>query len=465
MENEKKAGRARLGSRLGFILLSAGCAIGMGNVWRFPYITGQYGGGAFVLLYLVFLVIMGVPIMTMEFSMGRASQKSPICLYDALEKPKQKWHIHGWASFIGLVVLMMFYTVVAGWMLYYMKALALGDFVGMTNEQISSQFGEMLSNPWAMLLCMSIVVVSGFLINSFGVQKGLERVTKIMMLALFAVMGILVVQGLTLDGAGEGLKFYLVPDFNKMAEAGIFNVVSAAMLQALFTLSLGIGSMAIFGSYIDKDRALLGESVNIAVLDTLVALMAGLIIFPACFTYNGGETAGGPGLIFQVLPQIFNNMPLGRLWGTLFFLFMTFAALSTVLAVFEAILACVMEKFGWSRKKACIICGVGMFVLSLPCLFGYNLLSGIAPLGKDIQSWEDFLVSYVLLPLGSLTYVLFCTNEKHGWGFENFMNEANQGKGMKVKRWMRTYMKYVLPIIMLVVFVFGLNEFFAWWQL
>lgn len=465
MKEVKQAsgGRERLGSRLGFILLSAGCAIGVGNVWRFPYITGQYGGGAFVLLYLIFLVIMGIPIMAMEFSLGRASQKSPICLYDGLQKPKQKWHIHGWASFIGLVVLMMFYTVVAGWMLYYFKAMAFGDFVGMTNQQVEGEFGAMLSNPWAMLICTVIVVVAGFLVNSFGVQKGLERVTKIMMIALFLLMVVLVVYSCTLDGAGEGLKFYLIPDFAKMGEAGIFNVISAAMLQALFTLSLGIGSMAIFGSYIGKERSLLGESVNVAVLDTIVAIMAGLIIFPACFTYNGGQTSGGPGLIFQVLPQIFNNMPLGRLWGSLFFVFMTFAALSTVLAVFEAILACVIEKFGWSRRKACIICGIGMLVLSLPCLFGYNLLSGFAPLGKDIQSWEDFLVSYVLLPLGSLTYVIFCTNKRFGWGFDNFMQEANQGKGLKVKRWMRVYLTYVLPVIMLFVFVMGLNEFFGWW--
>lgn len=458
-----KSGRERLGSRLGFILLSAGCAIGMGNVWRFPYITGQYGGGAFVLLYLIFLAIMGIPVMTMEFSLGRASQKSPLCVYDGLQKPKQKWHIHGWASFIGMIVLMMFYTVVAGWMLYYFKAMVFGDFEGMTNAEIEGQFGVMLSNPWAMMICLAIVVVAGFLINSFGVQKGLERVTKVMMIALLALMVVLVGHSFTLEGAGEGLKFYLIPDFGKMMDAGIFNVIAAAMLQALFTLSLGIGSMAIFGSYIGKDRALLGEAVNVAVLDTMVAIMAGLIIFPACFTYNNGQTAGGPGLIFQVLPQIFANMPLGRLWGSLFFVFMTFAALSTVLAVFEAILACVIEKFGWSRKKACIICGVGMFLLSLPCLFGYNLLAGFAPLGKDIQSWEDFLVSYVLLPLGSLVYVLFCTNKRFGWGFDNFENEANQGKGLKVKKWMKGYMQYVLPVIMLVVFVFGLNEFFGWW--
>ena len=459
----KNSGRERLGSRLGFILISAGCAIGMGNVWRFPYITGQYGGGAFVALYLIFLVLMGIPIMTMELSMGRASQKSPLCLYDSLQRPKQKWHIHGWASFIGMVVLMMFYTVVAGWMLYYVKAMAFGDFVGATNQEIKGAFGTLLSNPWAMLICTAIVVVIGFLVNSFGVQKGLERVTKIMMLALFGLMAVLTVRALTLSGAGEGIRFYLVPDLGKMAEAGILNVIAAAMLQALFTLSLGIGSMAIFGSYIGKDRSLLGESVTIASLDTLVAIIAGLIIFPACFTYNGGETAGGPGLIFQVLPQIFSDMPLGRVWGTTFFIFMSFAALSTVFAVFEAILACVVEKLGWSRKKACIICGVGIMILSLPCIFGYNLLAGIAPLGKDIQSWEDFLVSYLLLPLGSLTYILFCTSKRFGWGLEAFEKEANQGKGLKVKRWMRGYMKYVLPVLILVIFVFGLNDFFAWW--
>lgn len=357
----------------------------------------------------------------------------------------------------------MFYTVVAGWMLYYVKAMAFGDFVGATNAEIQSGFGKMLSNPWAMLICTLIVVVLGFLVNSFGVQKGLERVTKIMMVALFALMGVLMVHAFTLDGAGEGIRFYLVPNFEKMAEAGIFNVISAAMLQALFTLSLGIGSMAIFGSYIDKDRSLLGESVTIASLDTTVAIIAGLIIFPACFTYNGGETAGGPGLIFQVLPQIFSDMPLGRVWGTIFFVFMSFAALSTVFAVFEAILACVAEKFGWSRKKACIICGIGMLILSLPCIFGYNLLAGFAPLGKDIQSWEDFLVSYVLLPLGSLTYIVFCTNKRFGWGFDKFAEEANQGKGLKVKKWMRGYMKYVLPVLLLVIFVFGLNEFFGFW--
>ena len=459
----ESTGRERLGSRLGFILISAGCAIGMGNVWRFPYITGQYGGGAFVALYLIFLVMLGIPVMTMELSMGRASQKSPLCLYDSLQRPKQKWHIHGWASFIGLVVLMMFYTVVAGWMLYYVKAMALGDFVGATNQEIKGAFGTLLSNPWAMLLCTAIVVVIGFLVNSFGVQKGLERVTKILMLALFGLMAVLTVHALTLSGAGEGIRFYLVPDLGKMAEAGILNVIAAAMLQALFTLSLGIGSMAIFGSYIGKDRSLLGESVTIASLDTLVAIIAGLIIFPACFTYNGGETSGGPGLIFQVLPQIFSDMPLGRVWGTIFFVFMSFAALSTVFAVFEAILACVVEKLGWSRKKACIVCGIGIMILSLPCIFGYNLLAGVAPLGKDIQSWEDFLVSYVLLPLGSLTYILFCTSKRFGWGFDAFENEANQGKGLKVKKWMKGYMKYVLPVLLLVIFVFGLNDFFAWW--
>ena len=464
MKEVKQAsgGRERLGSRLGFILLSAGCAIGVGNVWRFPYITGQYGGGAFVLLYLIFLVIMGIPIMAMEFSLGRASQKSPICLYDGLQKPKQKWHIHGWASFIGLVVLMMFYTVVAGWMLYYFKAMAFGDFVGMTNQQVEGEFGTMLSNPWAMLICTVIVVVAGFLVNSFGVQKGLERVTKIMMIALFLLMIVLVVYSCTLDGAGEGLKFYLIPDFAKMGEAGIFNVISAAMLQALFTLSLGIGSMAIFGSYIGKERSLLGESITVAVLDTFVAFMSGLIIFPACFAFNGGQTDAGPSLIFVTLPSVFNNMPFGRVIGALFFVFLLFAAFSTVIGVFEVIIASTCELFGWSRKKACLINGGLMLALCLPCIFGFNLLSGFAPLGKNIMDWEDFLVSNICLPLGALTFTLFCVLKSGiGWGWDNFVEEANAGKGMKVKKWMRPYMTFVLPVLVIILFVVGILQTFG----
>ena len=457
MENNQQ--RAKLGSRLGFILLSAGCAIGVGHVWKFPWMVGQYGGGIFVLIYLLFLAIMGVPIMTMEFSLGRASKKSPVCMYNSLPG-KRAFRAHGWASFIGMYVLMAFYTVVAGWMLYYFFNTASGKFENMGAE-VSSAFGNMLADPLSMTICMVIVVAVGFLVNSFGVEKGLERVTKVMMIALLMLMLVLAGYCSTLDGAGEGLRFYLVPDVSKMLEVGIMNVISAAMLQALFTLSLGMGAMAIFGSYIGRERSLLGESVNIALLDTFVAIVAGFIIFPACFTYSNGVTTSGPGLIFSVLPSIFNNMPLGRLWGSLFFIFLTFAALSTILAVFEGIIACSIDKFKWSRKKACLINGGVLLVISMPCILGFNLLSDFAPLGKGVLDWEDFLVSYLLLPLGSLAYVLFCTNKKIGWGFDGFALEANLGKGLKVKKWMYGYMKYALPVIMITVFVFGLMSFFG----
>ncbi len=421
--------------------------------------VGQYGGGIFVLVYLLFLVIMGLPIMTMEFSIGRASQRSPICQYDSLPGHKA-FRAHGYVSFAGLVVLMMFYTVVAGWMLYYFKGTAFGDFAAM-GESVSDSFGNMLSDPISMIICMIIIVAAGFLVNSFGVQKGLERVTKVMMIALFVLMIGIAVYCCTLDNAAEGLKFYLVPNVDRLKEAGVMNVVSGAMLQALFTLSLGMGSMAIFGSYIDKDRSLLGESLNIAVLDTVVAVISGLIIFPACFTYNGGQTTAGPALIFEVLPKIFNNMPAGRLVGSLFFIFLSFAAFSTVLAVFEGIIACTTEKFGWSRIKACVIDGIALLLLSLPCIFGYNIWSAFSPLGKTVLDWEDFFVSNLVLPLGSLVYVIYCTNRRIGWGFDNLLEEANQGKGLKLKKWMQPYMTYVLPVIMLIVFIFGLRSFFA----
>ncbi len=458
MENKHQT-RARLGSRLGFILLSAGCAIGVGNVWKFPWMVGQNGGGIFVLIYLVFLVILGLPIMTMEFSVGRASQKSPICQYDPLPGHKA-FKAHGYASFIGLYVLMMFYTVVSGWILYYFFNTANGTFEAM-GDKVSGSLDQLFADPLSMTVCMVIVVVAGFLVNSFGVQKGLERVTKVMMIALFVLMIGIAIYCCTLENAAEGLAFYLVPDMDKFVEAGVINVISGAMLQALFTLSLGMGSMAIFGSYIGKDRSLLGESVNVAVLDTTVAVISGLIIFPACFTYNGGQTTAGPALIFSILPSIFNNMPFGRVIGSLFFVFLTFAAFSTVLAVFEGIIACTTDKFGWSRRKACLINGALILVLSLPCIFGFNLWADFAPLGKGILDWEDFIVSNLVLPLGSIVYIIFCTNKKFGWGFENFTNEANQGKGLKVKKWMYGYMKYVLPVIMFVVFVFGLLSFFG----
>lgn len=448
--------RERLGSRLGFILLSAGCAIGIGNVWKFPYMVGQYGGGAFVVLYLFFLLIFGLPIMTVEFALGRASQKSPVHLYQALEKPGQKWHIHGYVAMIGNYLLMMFYTTVAGWMVYYFVATARGDFVGADTAAVQGIFGQLMASPGQMVLFMVIIVIAGFAVCSIGLQKGLERVTKVMMLALLAIMVVLAVNSILLDGGEEGLAFYLKPDLQRMMEIGIGEVALGAMTQSFFTLSLGIGSMAIFGSYLGKDRSLLGEAVNVAVLDTFVAIVSGLIIFPACFAY-GVSPDSGPPLIFVTLPNIFNNMPMGQLWGSLFFIFLTFAAFSTVLAVFENILACCMDVFGWSRKKACAINLILMIVLSLPCALGFNLLSGIQPMGagSTIMDLEDFIVSNLMLPLGSLVFLLFVTT-RYGWGWGNFVEEANQGKGLKVANWMRGYMTWILPIIVLIVFVMGL---------
>lgn len=452
--------RERLGSRLGFILLSAGCAIGIGNVWKFPYIVGQYGGGMFVLIYLFFLLILGIPVMTMEFSLGRASQKSPARLYQALEPKGTKWHLHGYLAIIGLYLLMMFYTSVSGWMIQYFVSTAKGDFEGLDAQGVGDHFNNMLGDGTTMIIYMLIVVAVGFLVCSLGLKNGLERITKFMMIALLVIMLVLAVNSIFMSGGAEGLSFYLVPDFQKMAKAGIGNVIVAAMNQAFFTLSLGIGAMAIFGSYIGKERSLMGESVNVALLDTFVAFVSGLIIFPACFA-NGVEPDSGPGLIFITLPNIFNNMPMGRLWGSLFFVFMSFASLSTIFAVFEGIIASTMDITGWSRKKSCLINGIAMFVLSLPCVLGFNLLGGIQPFGEgsNIMDFEDFLVSNIILPLGSLLFVLFCVSKK-GWGWDNFVNESNKGKGIKVKKFMRPYMTYVLPVIILIVFVVGLINFF-----
>jgi len=452
--------RERLGSRIGFILLSAGCAIGIGNVWKFPYMAGQYGGGFFVLIYLAFLLIMGIPVMTMEFSLGRASQRSIISMYDELT-PKKAWKAHSWASLAGNYLLMMFYTAVTGWFVQYFVKTGLGAFSGLNPEGVSEMYGQMMGNPVEMMIYTFIVIILGFFVCSFSLQKGLERVTKIMMTALIVIMFGLAINSFFLDGAAEGLSFYLKPDFQKMKEIGIGNVIVGAMNQAFFTLSLGIGSMAIFGSYLKKDRALMGESINVAVLDTVVALTSGLIIFPACFTY-GVEVNAGPPLIFETLPNIFNNLPGGRIIGTLFFLFLVFAAFSTVLAVFENIIACCMDKFGWSRKKACLINCLAMLVLCLPCILGFNVLSGIAPLGEGtvIMDAEDFIVSNILLPLGSLVMVLFCTLRKGGWGWQKFTEEANTGKGAKVKNWMRFYCTYILPVIIFVFFVIGVINFF-----
>lgn len=448
--------REKLGSRLGFILLSAGCAIGIGNVWKFPYMVGQYGGGAFVLIYLFFLVILGIPVMTMEFSMGRASQKSPAKLYQQLEPKGSKWHFHSYFAIAGNYLLMMFYTTVAGWMINYFVSTASGKFKGATPQEVEGLFSQMLGDPVSSVIYMAIVVVFGFFVCSFSLQKGLERITKVMMLMLLGIMVVLAINSIFTDGGQAGLKFYLLPDFNRMKEIGVGNVIVGAMNQAFFTLSLGIGAMAIFGSYINKERSLLGESVNVAVLDTLVAFCSGLIIFPACFSYNV-EVTSGPSLIFITLPNIFNNMPLGRLWGTLFFVFMSFAALSTVLAVFENIISCTMDLFGFSRKKASLINCLLMLVLSLPCALGYNVLSAFAPLGDGttVLDLEDFIVSNILLPGGSLIFVLFCVS-RYGWGWDNFVNEANSGKGMKIKKWMRPYMTYVLPIIVAIILILGL---------
>lgn len=448
--------REKLASRLGFILLSAGCAIGIGNVWKFPYVVGQYGGGAFVLFYLLFLLIFGVPILTMEFSMGRAAQKSPVKLYQVLQKSNHKWHIHGYVCMFANYLLMMFYTVVTGWMLYYLYASITGLYIGLDSNQTVSFFTNMLLDYKAMLICTITVIISGFLIISVGLVKGLEKVTKVMMVLLIVLMLTLAINSIFLKGGMEGLIFYLKPDFNKVKEIGILNVIIRAMTQSFFTLSLGIGAMAIFGSYIDKKHSLLNESVNVAVLDTFVALCSGLIIFPACFAYNINVDSG-PSLLFITLPNVFNNLVAGRLWGSLFFLFMLFAAYSTVLAVFENIISCCMDLFKISRKKACYINMILLIVLSLPCALGFNLLSNIQPLGvgSTILDLEDYLVSNILLPLGSLIFLIFCTS-KYGWGYDNFTQEANTGKGMKLQKWMKFYLKYVLPILLIVVFILGL---------
>ena len=452
--------RETLKSRLGFILLSAGCAIGIGNVWKFPYIAGQGGGGAFVLFYLIFLVILGLPIMTMEFAVGRASRKSPVRAYQALEKPGQKWHIHGYFTLIGCYLLMMFYTTVAGWMLHYFYMTAVGKLAGLNAEQVAGKFTEMLASPATMTFWMVFVVVVSILVCAKGLQSGLERVTKGMMIALLLIMVVLAVNSLFMPGAKEGLSFFLVPDFARMQEVGVVNTLVSAMNQAFFTLSLGIGAMSIFGSYIGKEHSLLGESVRIVVLDTFVAITAGLIIFPACFTYHVDQTSG-PSLIFITLPNIFTNMSMGRLWGSLFFLFMAFAAMSTVLAVFENIICCGMELTGCSRKKSSLVNLVLIILLSMPCVLGYNLWAwdGFAVFGGAVLDVEDFLVSNLFLPLGSLVYLLFCVT-RYGWGWQNYKKEVNTGKGLKVQDWMRGYLTYVLPLIVVFIFAFGLYDKF-----
>ena len=452
--------RENLKSRLGFILLSAGCAIGIGNVWRFPYIVGNYGGGIFVLFYLSFLALIGIPVLTIEFSIGRASQKSTAKAYQELEPRGTKWHLHSNFAIAGNYILLMFYTTVAGWMLYYFYKFAVGGFVGLDTANVKNTFNNLLASPATMTFWMLVVVVLGFGVCSLGLQKGVEKITKVMMTALLGLIIILAIHAVRLDGGIDGVKFYLLPNFEKIQEVGFFKLITTAMNQAFFTLSIGMGSMMIFGSYIDKSRTLLGESINIALLDTFVAIIAGLIIFPSCFAFNV-EPDSGPSLIFITLPNVFTSMKGGRIWGSLFFLFMTFAAFSTVIALFENILTCCVEKFNITRKKAVLIKKIIISVLSLPCVFGFNILSSLHPLGGEstILDFEDFLVSNLILPAGSLVYLFFCIS-KRGWGFDNYLKEANTGVGPKIPRWIKPYYKYVMPIIMLILLVQGIVNTF-----
>ena len=444
-------------SRLGFILISAGCAIGIGNVWKFPYVAGQNGGGFFVLFYLFFLVAVGVPVLTMEFAVGRASGKSVIRGYEALEPKKSKWHLHGYAALFGNYMLMMFYTTVAGWMISYFYRFLINDFKGLDTKGVTDKFSHMLSDPKGMTFWMAVIVIMGFVICSFGLQAGVEKISKPMMLGLLALIVVLAVNSILLPDGTSGLKFYLIPDWKKVEEVGLFNVIIAAMNQAFFTLSLGIGAMEIFGSYMGKDHTLFGESMRIAALDTFVAIMSGLIIFPACFAY-GINPGAGPALIFITLPNVFIQMPGGRIWGTFFFLFMTFAAFSTIIAVFENIIACCMDKWNLSRKKSALINGVIILVASLPAVFGYNIWSSFQPrgAGSTVLDLEDFIVSNLLLPGGSLIFLLFCVT-KWGWGFDKYLEETNTGAGVKFPRALRGYVTFVLPVIILVILVLGLR--------
>ena len=447
--------RESFGSRLGFILVSAGCAIGIGNVWKFPYVAGANGGGLFVLFYLIFLLIMGVPVLTMELAVGRAGRQSSVGSYKALEKKGSKWHLHGWICLLGCTILMLYYTTVSGWMLGYFCKYVGGTFRGVAPEQTGSIFTAMLADPMEMILWMGITVVAGFVVVSFGLQKGLERINKVMMIGLLCLIVVLAVYNLTLPGAIEGLKFYLLPDFKRAMDQGIGNVITAAMNQAFFTLSLGIGAMEIFGSYMSKDRSITGEAVRICCLDSFVALMAGLIIFPACFAFNVQPDAG-PSLIFVTLPHVFADMAGGQLWGCLFFLFMIFASFSTVTAVFENIIAGCMDNFGWSRKKSVVICGVVVLLGSLPALLGYNVLQNVRPIaGMDILDSEDFIVSNLLLPIGSLIFLLFCVT-RFGWGFDNYLAEANTGKGLKMSKKFRVYFQFILPALIVIILANGL---------
>lgn len=449
--------RENFKSRLGFILISAGCAVGIGNVWKFPYVTGQNGGGIFVLFYLFFLITVGVPVLTMEFAVGRASRKSIVSCYQELEKPGNKWHLHGNVALIGNYLLMMFYTTVAGWMLSYFYRFLKGEFVGVDTTQVKDIFNGMLQDPIGLTFWMAVIVVAGFLICSFGLQSGVEKISKPMMLCLLGLIVILAVNSILLDGGMEGLKFYLIPDWKRVEEVGLFQVLIAALNQAFFTLSIGMGSMEIFGSYMDKKHTLLGESLQIAILDTFVAVVSGLIIFPACFAY-GVDPGAGPELIFITLPNVFSAMPGGKIWGSLFFMFMTFASFSTIIAVFENIIACWIDKWNISRRKAAVFNGIIILIASMPCVLGFNVWSDFQPkgTGSTVLDLEDFLVSNLLLPIGSLIFLLFCTR-KWGWGYDNYLKEVNTGVGIKLPRWLKGYVSYIIPCIILLILFMGLQ--------
>ena len=444
-------------SRLGFILISAGCAVGIGNVWKFPYVTGQNGGGIFVLFYLLFLIVVGVPVLTMEFAVGRASKKSVVGCYQELEKKGSKWHLHGYVALFGNYVLMMFYTTVSGWMLSYFYRFLRNDFKGLGPEAVAGEFSGMLADPYGMAFWMAVIVIVGFLICSFGLQAGVEKISKPMMIGLLLLIVVLAFHSIALDGGMEGLKFYLVPDWGKVEKSGLVNVIIAAMNQAFFTLSLGIGAMEIFGSYMSREHTLLGESLRIAVLDTFVAIVSGLIIFPACFAY-GVDPGAGPELIFITLPNVFSSMPGGNLWGSLFFLFMTFASFSTIIAVFENIIACCMDKWKISRRKASVINGILLLIASLPCVLGYNVWSSFQPrgAGSAVLDLEDFIVSNLLLPAGSLIFLLFCVT-RWGWGFDRYLEEANAGAGMKIPKFLKGYVTWVIPCVIVIILIMGLK--------
>ena len=444
-------------SRLGFILISAGCAVGIGNVWKFPYVTGQNGGGIFVLFYLLFLIVVGVPVLTMEFAVGRASQKSVVGCYQELEKKGSKWHLHGYVALFGNYMLMMFYTTVSGWMLSYFYRFLRNDFKGLGPEAVAEEFSGMLADPYGMAFWMAVIVIGGFLICSFGLQAGVEKISKPMMIGLLLLIVVLAFHSIALDGGMEGLKFYLVPDWGKVEKSGLVNVIIAAMNQAFFTLSLGIGAMEIFGSYMSREHTLLGESLRIAVLDTFVAIVSGLIIFPACFAY-GVDPGAGPELIFITLPNVFSSMPGGNIWGSLFFLFMTFASFSTIIAVFENIIACCMDKWKISRRKASVINGILLLIASLPCVLGYNVWSSFQPrgAGSAVLDLEDFIVSNLLLPAGSLIFLLFCVT-RWGWGFDRYLEEANAGAGMKIPKFLKGYVTWVIPCVIVIILIMGLK--------